>query len=243
MMKPTYQDVLAYYGIGGAHPGGLALTKKILKNEKIKKSTKILDIGCGTGQTSAYLGKTYGCKIAALDHHPVMVEKAKQRFNKENLSIKLVKGSSEKIPFPKDTFDIVLAESVTVFTNISKSLKEYYRVLKPGGVLLDLDMTAERQFDSDEKADMKRVYGVKRVLTEDEWHREMRKAGFKSSKVIVSGTILSKLLQNPLNREAMPEYNKSKNIDPRLEEILHEHHKLSLFYSTKLGYRYYRSIK
>ncbi|WP_248892104.1 hypothetical protein [Bacillus methanolicus] len=29
-MSVSYQDALAYYGIDGAHPGGIALTKKFL---------------------------------------------------------------------------------------------------------------------------------------------------------------------------------------------------------------------
>ena len=30
-MKPTYQDALAYFGVSGAHPGGLTLTKFLLE--------------------------------------------------------------------------------------------------------------------------------------------------------------------------------------------------------------------
>lgn len=57
-MKPTYQDALAYFGVSGAHPGGLTLTKFLLEQEKITSHTTLLDGGCGTGQTSAYIKRT-----------------------------------------------------------------------------------------------------------------------------------------------------------------------------------------
>ena len=38
-MEITYLDCLALFGIGGAHPGGLQLTKEILSREKIKEKT------------------------------------------------------------------------------------------------------------------------------------------------------------------------------------------------------------
>ena len=35
-MSNDYLDLLAYFGIGGAHPGGFALTKSILEDENIQ---------------------------------------------------------------------------------------------------------------------------------------------------------------------------------------------------------------
>ena len=43
-MEFTYLDCLALFGIGGAHPGGLLLTKEILSREKINEKTIILDV-------------------------------------------------------------------------------------------------------------------------------------------------------------------------------------------------------
>ncbi|MCR1834683.1 hypothetical protein NSA56_09745 [Oceanobacillus caeni] len=48
-MNNRYLDCLALFGVGGAHPGGLPLTKRILSKEEIDEKQSILDAGCGTG--------------------------------------------------------------------------------------------------------------------------------------------------------------------------------------------------
>lgn len=45
-------------------------------------------------------------------------------------------GSLEELPFPQDFFDFIVAESTTGFTDIKKTIAEYFRVLKPGGILI-----------------------------------------------------------------------------------------------------------
>ncbi len=71
-----YTNTLAELGVGGAHPGGLALTKEMLKNEDINSQTMILDAGCGTGLTSSYLYEQYQCRILACDIHAGMLKKS-----------------------------------------------------------------------------------------------------------------------------------------------------------------------
>jgi ubiquinone/menaquinone biosynthesis C-methylase UbiE len=168
-MKPTYQDALAYYGVNGAHPGGLSLTKILLEQEHLTSATKLLDAGCGTGQTSAYIKKNYPCQVTCIDYHQTMVNRAMNRFQKEQLSIRLLQGSLEKLPFPDSSFDIILVESVLIFTNCKLSLNELKRVLKPNGVLLASEMTSERKLTPIEQNNMCSVYGIEKVLTEQEW--------------------------------------------------------------------------
>lgn len=240
-LKSTYQDALASYGIGGAHPGGLHLTKQILHNEKILSSTTVLDAGCGTGQTSAYLAKEFKCQVTAIDHHPIMVEKAKQRFTRENLSIPVFQGSIEKLPFLDQSFDIIIAESVTAFTDIDKTLNEYYRVLKPNGILIDIDMTAEGPLSNEEKNQICTVYGMHNVLTENEWLQQMTTSGFFPIKILSGTSILNHLQQpQPLHD---PEFEMSPNVTPDLVAILIAHNELTNVYGHLIGFRVFRAQK
>lgn len=107
-----YLDFLSKFGVSGAHPGGIELTKKILENEMINKSSRILDVGCGTGETSAYLAARYGAKVTGLDINPIMIKKAKIRMAKYQLPVEIIHGSIEKCPLEDSNYDFIISESV-----------------------------------------------------------------------------------------------------------------------------------
>ncbi|MED4475650.1 class I SAM-dependent methyltransferase [Oceanobacillus caeni] len=88
-MNNNYLDCLALFGVGGAHPGGLPLTKRILSKEEIDETKSILDAGCGTGQTSAYISKKYQCHVTSLDCNKMMLDKARKRYLSLQLPIKV----------------------------------------------------------------------------------------------------------------------------------------------------------
>lgn len=242
-MSVSYQDALAYYRIDGAHPGGIALTKKILEKEKITRHSKVLDAGCGTGQTSSYLAKTFSCDVFAIDKHPQMIKAAKERFKDENLSVKAFKGALEKLPFSKDSFDYIIAESSTAFSTMSKALAEYYRVLKPSGVLLNIDMTAEQKLNSHEKKELMKFYKMKDILNEEQWIKAIKSAGFKTVEVLLSHSVLQELEEYPVEEQDYADPVKPKNFDPKMDDVIQTHHRLLISYREQLGYRVYRAKK
>jgi len=236
----TYHDFLAKFGIGGAHPGGLALTRDILSKQSLK-GKKVLEIGCGTGQTTALLVKEIGCKVTALDQHPLMIEKAKRRFLREKVNVDLRQADAHKLPFAGNSYEVILSESVTIFTDLSKSLSEYARVLRRGGVLLLLEMTAERPLSANELHEVRSVYGTKQVPTEAEWVGRLQRAGFGQVQVLAGGSVAS-AMQEANQEGAVPEFDPSPTIDPNLYAIGARHHELVEKYARRLGYRFYRAV-
>lgn len=99
------------------------------------KQNKVLDAGAGFGQWSFALSK--------LNDEVVSIEYDKNRVKlsnnlKSKLKIKNItfsEGSIEDIQYPENTFDAIFCYSVIYQTNWKKSLKEFYRVLKPNGKL------------------------------------------------------------------------------------------------------------
>lgn len=241
----NYHDFLALMGIGGAHPGGLALTKGLLQNVQIDQYSRILDAGCGTGQTAAYLAKTYGCHVIALDQHSIMLEKARQRFTRENVTVELVQGDIEHIPLADASFDLIVVESVTVFTDIDKSLAEFTRLLRNGGMLFDLEMTAVSSFSTEAMQAFNRVYGINEVPTESEWQAKYRKAGFQSIETVSANKLVdalnTKVLQPDL--DASPEFDPSDVIDQAIYQIWDAHQLLTEKYAEMLKYNVYRGIQ
>jgi ubiquinone/menaquinone biosynthesis C-methylase UbiE len=226
----TYFDFLAKFGVGGAHPGGILLTKDILSGENITNNSFILDAGCGTGQTAAYLYQQYKAKVLGLEINPIMVEKAKSRFQSLKLPIQLIQGSIEEIPFEDDSFDFILSESVLAFVNKPKALKEFYRVLKKGGRLIANEMTINSKLSQQEESEIKKFYAIDSLLLEDDWKNLLEAANFKN--------VLLKMPKQSLSHgNHAPEFNFSANFEPELFHILNEHGSIVIKYQNILSYR------
>jgi D-alanine-D-alanine ligase len=71
----------------------------------------------------------------------ILFRKQKVRRKKENLPVKFREGDARKLPYPPDTFDVVmiLGNSFGYFETVEddlRVLKEVFRVLKPWGKIL-----------------------------------------------------------------------------------------------------------
>ena len=231
----TYLDCLAIFGVGGAHPGGLQLTKELLSREKIDETKSILDAGCGTGQTSAYIAKQYRCNVTSLDCNKMMLDKAKQRFSSLHLPIEVKQGSTENLPFDEGVFDMILSESVISFTDVSLTIPEFKRVLKPNGVLLAIEMVLEKSLSEEELKPIVNFYGVSQLLTEKEWYNFFERASFKQISVEKF-----KLQVDENDVQNATDFSLSENIDDKLSEIFEKHMHFTTVYKDILGFRLFR---
>ena len=234
--ESKYLDFLSKFGVGGAHPGGIDLTKDILKTEEINKTSHILDVGCGTGQTAAYLSKQYGAKVTGLDINPIMVEKAKNRMRQYQLPVEIMRGSIENFPVKDGTFDLIISESVLAFVNKPKALKEIFRLLKNGGRFIANELTANKHLSPIIGEEIKQFYGVDSILMEINWITLFEQTGFKNIKVRMQNQSL--LQYNP-----NPEFQCSEYIEPELYTVMDEHFHLIVKYDGIMGYQVFTCTK
>ena len=107
--------------------------EKFVKDQK----GKILDLGCGSGRNFM---KVKGLKWTAVDFSEKMVEFSKLKAKKLKIDMEITKSESTKLSFEDDSFDSVLCFAVIHCIDTAakrkKTLKEIYRVLKPGGEAL-----------------------------------------------------------------------------------------------------------
>ncbi|MBS3131687.1 class I SAM-dependent methyltransferase [Candidatus Woesearchaeota archaeon] len=90
----------------------------IKQNLKIKKSYKLLDVGCGTG-----LSSDFDCNVYGIDPSTELLKQSKIK-NK-------ILGRAEKNPFEGDFFDIVVSvTAIHNFDDAEKGLLEMKRVGK-----------------------------------------------------------------------------------------------------------------
>jgi SAM-dependent methyltransferase len=229
----SYLDLLALLGVGSAHPGGFLLTKQLLARLPITSKINILDAGCGTGKTAAYLAKEYRCSVTGLDLNQMMLEKAKKRMEREGVSIALVHGNIEHLPFPDASFDFVLTESVISFADISQTLQEMHRVLKPGGYVAGMEMTVERCLYPDEKREIKKLYGADEYLTESDWYSRLTQTGFTHVN-IVHGSTAAMSQYTPAEQ---PDWDLSPHMDSAVFNIWAQHETILSKYGHLLGHR------
>ena len=173
IMEPynPYFDLLSEIGMT-RHPGGSKATDELIKKCNIKKSSLVLDVGCGIGKTSCYLAKKCGCKVIGIDISKIMIEKAKERSKKEGV-IDLVDfflADAQKLPFNDDQFDSVISESVTSFMEHKDSiLNEYCRVTKLGGYVGLNEASWIKENPPTESNILFTITGINKILTSKEW--------------------------------------------------------------------------
>ena len=84
------------------------------------------------------------------------------------------------LPFPSNTFDAVIAESVFAFCEKAKVSSEVYRVLKPDGVFGDNEATYVTPPPAQLRSLVSKMTGADvEVLQEDEWLGIYGEAGFE----------------------------------------------------------------
>ncbi len=108
---------------------------------KIHNFEVVADLGAGEG-TAAQLFAQRAQHVIAIDNSPKMVEfgkKLAQKHKLPNLDFRL--GEIEDIPIEDETVDLALfSQALHHAQNPAQALTESYRILKPGGTLVVLDL-------------------------------------------------------------------------------------------------------
>lgn len=116
------------------------LFDQILKNQ-FTTQMRILDAGCGGGRNLIYFLRN-GFEVFGIDQNPQAIENVRSfakalapNLPEENFQI----GDIDKMPFPADSFDVVISSAVLHFAadekHFNQMLEEMWRVLKGGGLL------------------------------------------------------------------------------------------------------------
>lgn len=171
---------IAALGMSSMHPGGMAATYRLIRETGLKAGDKLLDVGCGVGQTSCLLSTRYGAEVTGVDRSPGMIQRARERARSLGAKATFVEGDAYALTFADETFDLLFAESVTLFLDKDQVLPELRRVLKPGGRIADIVMTCHEPVPTEVLDTLEGLEGVRmNPLSEDEWRAAYERAGFR----------------------------------------------------------------
>ena len=129
---------MAVIGKRVIHPGGRVSTESLLSRAAITEDSRVLDVGCGVGTTAIEIARRHGAEVTAVDISPVMLERAVASVHAAGLEgrVTVTAGDILDLDFAQGTFDVVIAEAVTMFVDRRRAAAELCRVTKPGGRVL-----------------------------------------------------------------------------------------------------------
>lgn len=103
------------------------------------RSLDILDVGTGTGFFAVLLAQQ-GHRVEGIDLTPAMLEEARTLAKQRNLDITFREMDAQNLAYPDGTFDVVISRNLTwTLPDPERAYASWFRVLKPGGVLLNFD--------------------------------------------------------------------------------------------------------
>lgn len=129
---------MAVIGKRVIHPGGRAATEQLLKRAAITGESCVLDVGCGVGTTAITIAERFGAQVTAVDVEPLMLERANEAVRAAHAAdrVHIEEGDILALGFPDNSFDVVIAEAVTMFVDRALAAGELLRVCRPGGRVL-----------------------------------------------------------------------------------------------------------
>lgn len=124
--------------------------KTALRQFEANVPEKILDVATGTGDFAIEaFRKFHPSEIVGIDLSEGMMKVAEDKVRKEGIAefFRFEKQDCMSLTFPDNTFNAVtVAFGVRNFENIAKGISEMFRVLKPGGKLVILELSRPEWF-------------------------------------------------------------------------------------------------
>ena len=112
----------------------------------------VLELACGGAQNSIALAK-WGACVTAVDVSSKQIAYARRLARDEGVDVALIQGDAERLTmFPDESFDtIVSSNGIEFVTDIDACLREWHRVLRPGGMAVISTVHPLGAFEWDER--------------------------------------------------------------------------------------------
>ncbi len=128
------------------HPGGLGLTRRLGELLNVSRDYRVLDAASGPGSSALFLAREFDCDVIGLEYGEESARRAnadtQQHAAREHVHFGC--GDAERLPFPDQSFDRIICEcAFCTFPDKPTAAAEFYRVLRPGGLIGITDVIRE----------------------------------------------------------------------------------------------------
>src|SRR5271169_746222 len=195
-----------------------ALTKRSMEDFKslasrtagqIPQTSRVLEVAPGPGYFAIELAKLGNYAITGLDISETFVEIARTNAARAGVWVDFRRGDASRMPFADESFDFLLCRAA--FKNFSepkRALAEMYRVLKPGGRALIIDLRRDASTESiDQAIKAMHIGAVNRIVTKLTFRYMLLKRAYTKGEFeeLVSQTKFqhSEICENPIGLEIL----------------------------------------
>lgn len=184
MAKEQGHLFLKKLGKNRLRPGGVKGTNFLLGKIDFSPGTRILEVACNKGVNLLSLAKAHpDLHFVGLDLDKTAIAEAQEACRREGLTnCHFQQGSAFDLPFEDNAFDLIINEAMlTMFPNKSKerALKEYSRVLEPGGQLLTHDIALIADFETTRQTLSQAINVNVSPLPKEDWLALLQGAQFQ----------------------------------------------------------------
>jgi len=99
----------------------------------LRSNQRVLDVAAGNGNATLAAARRFA-DVTSTDYVGALLDQGKKRAEAEGLPVKFQQADAENLPFPGESFDVVLSTYGVMFTpDQARAANEMLRVCRPGG--------------------------------------------------------------------------------------------------------------
>ncbi len=179
----TFQFMSKKLGMRVLHPGGLQATKNLAEKCKISSNMTILDAGCGSGSSSIFLAKRYGCRVVGIDVDPTSLMKAHEKARRKRVLDKVAFRLADlnSLSLQDIMVDGAIFQASLIFCEKTSVLRKVSQKIRPGGFLGAVELAWKIPPTAEIVAKVKSVLCGAAVNAErhDGWMALFKRTGFE----------------------------------------------------------------
>lgn len=137
-IAPTYDRLNRVISLGLDRSWRQRLVDAVLAT----RPNRVLDVATGTADLALALARAGVPEVHGLDLSAGMLEVAREKARKANLTVTLTQGDGVALPYPDGYFDVTtVVFGVRNFEDLDGGLAELVRVTRPGGLVGILELS------------------------------------------------------------------------------------------------------